>query len=145
MLAPLEVAPALARPKGLGGGHIRQRRAPVDGLLLTGLAGSARIKVESFVTSLAKIRHAVNTLPASEAVRFCIEESGIQKMFESKTEEGRERLNLAAKYENDEPPLGIERLLEEAALQSEQDELDMNKDGGGVTLMTVHAAKGLEI
>ena len=151
MLAPLEVAPALARPKGLGGGHIRQRRAPVDGLLLTGLAGSARIKVESFVTSLAKIRHAVNTLPASEAVRFCIEESGIQKMFESKTEEGRERLgnvrelaNLAAKYENDEPPSGIEKLLEEAALQSEQDELDMSKEESGVSLMTVHAAKGLE-
>ena len=72
-------------------------------------------------------------------------------MFESKTEEGRERLgnvrelaNLAAKYENDEPPSGIEKLLEEAALQSEQDELDTSREKGGITLMTVHAAKGLE-
>ncbi|MDP3965807.1 MAG: 3'-5' exonuclease [bacterium] len=140
MFTPLEVAPALARPQGLWGG-----------LLLTGLAGSTRVKVESFINSLAKIRHAVNTLPASEAVKFCIEESGIQKMFVSKTEEGREHLgnvrelaNLAAKYENEEPPAGIEKLLEEAALQSEQDELDLEREKSGVSLMTVHAAKGLE-
>ncbi|MEK7107262.1 MAG: ATP-dependent helicase, partial [Patescibacteria group bacterium] len=44
----------------------------------------------------------------------------------------------------DEPPSGIVRLLEEAALQSELDELDMAKEQGGVSLMTVHAAKGLE-
>jgi len=113
--------------------------------------GAAGAKVAAFQTSLAKIRHAVNTLPASEAVKFCIEESGIQKMFESKTEEGRGHLgnvrelaNLAAKYENEEPPAGIEKILEEAALQSEQDQLDMEKEKGGISLMTVHAAKGLE-
>ncbi|MDO8522535.1 MAG: 3'-5' exonuclease [bacterium] len=113
--------------------------------------GATGAKVKAFQTSLAKIRHAVNTLPASEAVRFCIEESGIQKMFQNNTEDGHERLgnvrelaNLAAKYENDEPPSGIERLLEEAALQSEQDELDMNKENNGISLMTVHASKGLE-
>ncbi|MDO8552474.1 MAG: UvrD-helicase domain-containing protein [bacterium] len=113
--------------------------------------GAAGVKVAKFQESLVKIGHAVKTLPASEAVRFCIEESGIQKMFDSKTEEGRERLgnvrelaNLAAKYENDEPPSGIERLLEEAALQSEQDELDIARDKSGVSLMTVHASKGLE-
>ena len=45
-------------------------------------------------------------------------------------------------------PSGIERLLEEAALQSEQDELD--REGGrgekedAVALMTIHASKGLE-
>ena len=131
-------------PRGIG-------KVTMEKMLRGEALGASGAKVAQFEASLAKIRHAVNTLPASEAVRFCIEESGIQKMFEGKTEEGRERLgnvrelvNLAAKYENDEPPLGIERLLEEAALQSEQDELDMNKDGGGVTLMTVHAAKGLE-
>ncbi|MDO8481903.1 MAG: 3'-5' exonuclease [bacterium] len=113
--------------------------------------GAAGAKVRAFQESLAKIRSAVGMLPASEAVRFCIEESGIQKMFDKKTEEGRERLgnvrelaNLAAKYESDEPPSGIERILEEAALQSEQDQLDMDKDKSGISLMTVHAAKGLE-
>ena len=113
--------------------------------------GAASAKVAAFRELLAKIRHAVHTLPASEAVRFCIEASGIQKMYGGKTEEDAEHLgnvrelaNLAAKYESDEPPAGIERLLEEAALQSEQDELDTSREKGGITLMTVHAAKGLE-
>lgn len=113
--------------------------------------GAAHTKVAAFQETLQKIRHAVNTLPTSEAVRFCIEASGIQKMYSGKTEEDSERLgnvrelaNLAMKYEHDEPPKGIERLLEEAALQSEQDELDLQKDTRGISLMTVHAAKGLE-
>ncbi len=113
--------------------------------------GAASGKVAAFQEMLQKIRHAVSVLPTSEAVRYCIEASGIQKMYEGKTEEDAERLgnvrelaNLAVKYENDEPPSGIERLLEEAALQSEQDQLDIDKDKGGISLMTVHAAKGLE-
>ena len=113
--------------------------------------GAASAKVAAFRELLQKIRHAVNTLPTSEAVRFCIEASGIQKMYSGKSEEDAEHLgnvrelaNLAAKYESDEPPTGIERLLEEAALQSEQDELDISRDKGGISLMTVHAAKGLE-
>lgn len=120
--------------------------------MLSGLPlGAAGAKVAAFRELLLKIRHAVNTLPTSEAVQFCIEASGIQKMYGGKTEEDAEHLgnvrelaNLAAKYEGDDPPVGIERLLEEAALQSEQDELDMSRDKGGISLMTVHAAKGLE-
>ncbi len=113
--------------------------------------GAASAKVSAFKEVLAKIRHAVDTLPAAEAVRFCIEASGIQHMYEGKSEEDAERLgnvrelaNLAIKYEHDEPPAGIEKLLEEAALQSEQDELALETGKGGITLMTVHAAKGLE-
>jgi DNA helicase-2/ATP-dependent DNA helicase PcrA len=40
------------------------------------------------------------------------------------------------------PPEGIEHLLEEAALQSDQDELTEVQQA--VSLMTIHAAKGLE-
>ncbi|OGG51513.1 hypothetical protein A3C18_02950 [Candidatus Kaiserbacteria bacterium RIFCSPHIGHO2_02_FULL_54_11b] len=113
--------------------------------------GSATAKVVAFQATLASIRHAINTLPASDTVRFCIEASGIQNMYGGKTEEDaeplgnvRELANLAVKYDSIEPPAGIERLLEEAALQSEQDELDMEKGKGGISLMTAHAAKGLE-
>jgi len=146
-------------PRGIG-------KITLEKMLTGESLGAAGAKVAKFQESLVKIRHAVNTLPASEAVRFCIEESGVEQMYKnegaaktarggspdsSQSEEFRERLgnvrelaNLAAKYESDEPPSGIERLLEEAALQSEQDELDMNKEKNGVSLMTVHAAKGLE-
>ena len=131
-------------PRGIG-------KVTVEKMLGGQPLGAASAKVVAFRELLQKIRHAVNTLPASEAVRFCIEASGIQKMYSGKSEEDAEHLgnvrelaNLAAKYESDEPPAGIERLLEEAALQSEQDELDMSRDKGGISLMTVHAAKGLE-
>ena len=131
-------------PRGIG-------KVTVEKMLSGQPLGAASAKVAAFRELLLKIRHAVHTLPTSEAVRFCIDASGIQKMYGGKTEEdaehlgnGRELANLAAKYESDEPPAGIERLLEEAALQSEQDELDMSRDKGGISLMTVHAAKGLE-
>ncbi|MBI5457629.1 UvrD-helicase domain-containing protein [Candidatus Kaiserbacteria bacterium] len=131
-------------PRGIG-------RVTLEKMFSGQSLGAASAKVAAFEATIAAIRHAINTVNASEAVRFCIEASGIQKMYGGKTEEDAERLgnvrelaNLAAKYESDEPPMGIERLLEEAALQSEQDELDMERDKGGISLMTVHAAKGLE-
>ena len=131
-------------PRGIG-------KVTLEKMLSGQPLGAASAKVAAFLDTLAKVRHAVHTLPASDAVRFCIEASGIQNMYQGKSEEDVERLlnvrelaNLATKYEHDEPPLGIERLLEEAALQSEQDELTIRSDKGGVTLMTVHAAKGLE-
>ncbi|MFH1611710.1 MAG: 3'-5' exonuclease, partial [bacterium] len=53
-----------------------------------------------------------------------------------------EILTVAEKYDNLEPPIGLERFLEETTLLSSQDELDNNN--GSVTLMTIHCAKGLE-
>ena len=70
-------------------------------------------------------------------------------MHKDDIEEGEERLgnirelvNLAVRYDDALPPEGIERLLEEAALQSDQDELAEKL--AAVSLMTVHASKGLE-
>jgi DNA helicase-2/ATP-dependent DNA helicase PcrA len=114
------------------------------------LSGAAGAKVASFRTSLAKIRHAVLHLPCSEAVGFAVEESGLESMFKKQGDEGKERfdnvrelVNFASRYDGEPPPEGIERLLEEAALQSEQDELARD-ERNSVSLMTVHASKGLE-
>lgn len=54
----------------------------------------------------------------------------------------KELVTVAAKYDELSAPLGVEKLLEEFALQSDQDELKEKKNG--VKLMTIHAAKGLE-
>ena len=53
-----------------------------------------------------------------------------------------ELITLAKKYNRMGPKEGIEQLLTDAALATDQDELEIKKDG--VKLMTVHAAKGLE-
>ena len=114
------------------------------------LTGAAKTKVAAFRGSLANIKHAVDNLPCSEAVAFTVEESGIEAMLKNQGDEGKERLdnvrelvNFATRYDDDTPPQGVERLLEEAALQSEQDELSYN-ERNSVSLMTVHASKGLE-
>jgi len=113
------------------------------------LPGGARAKVAAFRDRIARIRHAVETLPTSEAVRYCVEASGMEAMYKDDKEEGGERLdnirelvNLAVRYDDATPPEGIERLLEEAALQSDQDELAEPQQA--VSLMTIHASKGLE-
>ena len=112
------------------------------------LSGATAAKVAAFRDIIFKIGKAIETLPPSEAVRFALEASGMEGMF-GKTDEGRERLenvrelvNFATKYDFEQPVTGMEKLLEEAALQSDQDELEERQEQ--VSLMTVHASKGLE-
>lgn len=113
------------------------------------LPASAREKVFLFRSTLSRILHAINTQKASEAVRTALSESGMWRAYEHGDSEDAERLEnlkelvtVATKYDALPASEGIERLIEEAVLQSDQDELEEKKEG--VKLMTVHAAKGLE-
>ena len=113
------------------------------------LPAAAKLKMATFRTTLEKIAHAVRTLPTSDAVRYCIEASGIEVMHKEDMDEGEERLsnireliNLAVRYDDEAPPEGVERLIEEAALESDQDQLTEKR--AAISLMTVHASKGLE-
>jgi len=85
----------------------------------------------------------------SETVKFVIEESGIEKLLRDGDTESEERLlnvrelvSVASQYDHLAPLEGIEALLANATLATDQDELE--KDSNAVKLMTVHAAKGLE-
>jgi len=113
------------------------------------LSGKAADNVLSFRRILHTIKTAVETQPASEVIKTLITVTGMSHNFKQGGEEGIERLEnvkelatLAQKYDGMESPLGIEKLLEDAALATDQDELQ--NDNGGTKLMTVHAAKGLE-
>jgi DNA helicase-2/ATP-dependent DNA helicase PcrA len=137
-----------APPRGIGKVTLERMLRGEDATLTS----AARIKVAAFRDILARIKHAIDTLPASDAVRYAVEASGVEKMY-GDDEEGRERLaniqelvNFSTRYDDAThtglPPEGIERLLEEAALQSDQDQL--RDEANAVSLMTVHASKGLE-
>ena len=85
----------------------------------------------------------------SESVRFVIQETGIERLLRSGDSEDEERLlniqelvSVATQYDHLKPEEGIEALLSNAALASDQD--DLQKDEDAVKLMTVHASKGLE-
>jgi len=121
---------------------------------LASLPVATQTKVQGFLNILAGIKQAAETAPASEAVRFALESSGLLAMYRKDAEEGTEHeanvfelVNLASKHDDALPPEGIEHLLEEAALQSEQDELALKGESDEkerIALMTVHASKGLE-
>lgn len=113
------------------------------------LSGAARTKIDAFRTTIALMRDALLRLKASEAVQYVLEASMLRRTLTEGSEEEHERLNNifelvahAARYDTLPAPEGIEKLLEDAALMSEQDGLQDTRNV--VSLMTVHAAKGLE-
>ncbi len=106
-------------------------------------------KISSFYRLLSDIHKTALSQKPSETLKFIIQSSGMEKMMKEGNEDDMERLEnikelvtLAAKYDVLPPEEGIEKLLEDAALASDQDEL--KEDKNAVRLMTVHASKGLE-
>jgi len=113
------------------------------------LAPAAQRKVADFKGVLSAIRNTALKERPSETIRFTVQKSGLEEKLKGGTEEERERLEnikelatLASKYDDLDPEEGIERLLEDAALATDQDSLEKNHNA--VKLMTVHASKGLE-
>lgn len=116
------------------------------------LPAAAQKKVDAFYATIERIRGKIQTAKTSEAVKFVIDESGMWDLYSKGKGEDEERLenlkelvSVATKYDSFPPEDGMARFLEEAALQSDQDELPQRReDRPGVKLMTVHASKGLE-
>lgn len=114
------------------------------------LPPATRKKVDEFYTLLGDIQKTALAEPPSKTVQYIIQKTGLEESLKGQGEEGIERLEnikelatLAARYDHLPPEEGVEHFLADAALASDQDELDRNENNA-VTLMTVHAAKGLE-
>ena len=117
-----------------------------------------KIKIDNFYKTLEAIKEKTKSSKISEVIKFTVKKSGIQDYLSNGTEEDIERLEnikelvtFALKYDNLEDRTGVERLLEDAALASDQDSIMINqektvekKETNAVKLMTVHASKGLE-
>ncbi|MES2023443.1 MAG: UvrD-helicase domain-containing protein [Patescibacteria group bacterium] len=114
-----------------------------------------QIKIQNFYETLEEIREKIQTSKASDVIKFTVKKSGIEHELLEGGEEELERLEnikelatLALKYDNLEEGAGIEKLLEDASLASDQDSIMITENKKekkeGVKLMTVHASKGLE-
>ncbi len=119
-----------------------------------------RIKVENFYKILEEIKEKIKKSKTSEIIKFVVKKSGIENELSNGTEEDVERLEnikelatLALKYDSLKGGAGIEKLLEDASLASDQDSLTISEEKNNrgessiknaVKLMTVHASKGLE-
>lgn len=117
-----------------------------------GITGAARLKVNAFNEMMMDIAQAAKTKKVSEVLAYIMKRTGTEAYFkESGTEDDlgrienlRELVSLAVRYDELGPEEAIERLLEDAALASDQDEMKQKEEQDAVRLMTVHAAKGLE-
>lgn len=114
----------------------------------SGLSRAMAQKIDDFSKMLDEIRDVALSKKPSELVKFILSRTGVETAArknaeeEEKLENMRELASVARTYDDLPPGEGVEALLANAALATDQDELAEDKDA--VRLMTVHASKGLE-
>ncbi|OGD70577.1 hypothetical protein A3I18_02105 [Candidatus Campbellbacteria bacterium RIFCSPLOWO2_02_FULL_35_11] len=115
------------------------------------LSPKAKEKLDDFRKILEQIKTSCLQDKPSDVIKLIMRTTGLEKKLSDGTDEDKERLDnikelvtLACKYDYLPMPEGIEKLLENSALASDQDEIDQKNERSAVKLMTVHASKGLE-
>jgi DNA helicase-2/ATP-dependent DNA helicase PcrA len=115
-----------------------------------GLTGTAKKACRAVRDLFEGLRVAAVEVPTTELIGAVLDESGYRKELEaedtveaeSRLENLEELINAAREYERVEQEPTLAGFLQEQALYSEGDSL--SSEGGSVTLMTLHNAKGLE-
>ncbi|HLX33978.1 MAG TPA: UvrD-helicase domain-containing protein [Candidatus Limnocylindrales bacterium] len=113
------------------------------------LAGRARLAIADYVALVTRLRSRVGVLPLPELLDDVLERSGYRAMLADGTEEGEERWanllelrEVTTRYDDLSADDALDRLLEETALVADQDSYESDADK--LSLITLHAAKGLE-
>lgn len=113
------------------------------------LTPAMKQRVLKFRTLLNSIKETALKSKTSLLIKFVIKETGMEESFKNQGEDGAERIEnvrelvtLASKYDQLTSQEGVEHLLTDAALATDQDSLEKKQDA--IKLMTVHASKGLE-
>jgi DNA helicase II / ATP-dependent DNA helicase PcrA len=117
-----------------------------------GLATASLRAVESFHSLLQSLMAGALDMPVSELVERVLERSGYLEALEAeRTIEARGRIEnleelvgVAQEFESSAQEPSLSTFLQEVSLYSDQDALRGAEEGGQVTLMTLHNAKGLE-
>jgi DNA helicase II / ATP-dependent DNA helicase PcrA len=111
----------------------------------------ARELFGAFVDIIEPLRAEVGTRSVFELLDSLLERTGYARYLQDGTEEGEERLanveelrSKAANYDELAPENALASFLEDVSLVQDVDQLDEGGRGDAVTLITLHAAKGLE-
>ncbi|MFA4890166.1 MAG: UvrD-helicase domain-containing protein [Candidatus Paceibacterota bacterium] len=134
-------------PRGIGKvsilNYFAQKKLPIE----------MEKKIGDFLAVLDQIKEKIENSRPSEVVKFIMKKTDYQDFLENGSDDDKERLenlkelvSIASRYDSLETPLGMEKMITDAALMSDQDNLDFGDKNKkeGARLMTVHAAKGLE-
>ena len=113
------------------------------------LVPRARNALADFGGLVGRLRPRIALLPLPQLLDEVLEQSGYRAMLHDGTAEGEERWanllelrEVVDRYGDLVPEDALDRLLEETALVADQDTYE--RDADAVTLITLHAAKGLE-
>jgi ATP-dependent DNA helicase UvrD/PcrA len=116
---------------------------------LEGLASRSRSALAEFAVLVRRLRTRIGLLALPELLDEVLEASGYRAMLADGSEDGEERWanllelrSVTTRYDDLTPEDALDRLLEETALVADQDSYEGDADA--VTLITLHAAKGLE-
>jgi len=115
-----------------------------------GIRGKQADALNMFYNIISKYNELLPKLNAGELVRALLEESGIKKYYhESSSPEDSERFENVLEFINSvddfmkrSPDSGLSQFIEEVSLLTDLDQ--WNDETNRVTMMTVHASKGLE-
>jgi DNA helicase-2/ATP-dependent DNA helicase PcrA len=154
MLAPVE-EPAAAAANGNGRGElllggIVTAGAPLESEGKSPFAAPAKAALQGFLDLLNELIAEAPVLTVANLLTLVIEKTRYRDyLLEAFPADGEERWdnvmelrNVAAQFDELEPEHALQRFLEDVALMSDTDEYDEKVDA--VTLITLHAAKGLE-
>ena len=116
---------------------------------LPAIAPRARSLLADFAALVRRLRARIGVLALPELLDEVLEASGYRAMLADGSEDGEERWanllelrGVTTRYDDLSPEDALDRLLEETALVADQDSYEGDADA--VTLITLHAAKGLE-
>jgi DNA helicase-2/ATP-dependent DNA helicase PcrA len=149
-------------PRGLGERSIEALRAltavregDVWAAIVAGAGGAgeltprARKALDGFRAVIVRLRGLVGVVALPELLDRTLEETGYRAMLMDGSQDGEDRWanllelrDVVERYGDLEPTDALDRLLEETALVADQDAYAGDDDK--VTLITLHAAKGLE-
>lgn len=113
------------------------------------LRGGEQDKIEQFDQLMQSLREDIKTLSATLFLKSLLSKISYREYLEDSATNSEERwenveelVSVAEQYNDLEPPAGLEKLTEDAALMAEADRAQDNKET--LRMMTLHAAKGLE-
>ncbi len=114
------------------------------------LPPKAKKALPVFLAKIKKLKTGSESNPASKMVEMAIEESGLVRNLElegteeslSRAENVKEFLSVVIEFEKNSDDVSLGAFLMQMALVTDQDTTDFSKSF--ITMMTLHAAKGLE-